>query len=408
MSVEWAEQDEPFFREYNDKRPGEKRSLARARRVQELWQLDRLSTPIITVVGSKGKGTAAIFAAAALTGSGLRVGLVTSPSLRTNRERVRVDGQAMTDAEYTRVAARLADALQRIGPRTDGYLSPTGAYTLAAVDELVRRECDVIVLEEGLGGRSDEVSLFDPEVVAVTPIFEEHADLLGGGAREIADDLLGVVSQSTKRVVSSPQDAPVDDVVESAARIAAADLTWVTSGHDDLLEPARGLSRANARVGIAAAREFLELRGRSLGDGAAAVIGSITLPGRLTHVDDGGRHWVVDAAIEARGARSALEWCVENIGEPAVVLLGMPDIKPVGPTLAVFDGRYVLGARAGETHLTYDSPAWDSVPLLPWRDAIGEALRRDASVVLAVGTISFVAEMLAYLDVDCERVYERP
>jgi folylpolyglutamate synthase/dihydrofolate synthase len=404
MSARWLPADAPFFAEYNARLPGEVRSLARARELQALWGLEHPDAPILTVVGSKGKGTAATFAAATLSAHGLRTGLVTSPPLRTNRERVRIDGLALDEESYERMSDRLSVALDALGPRTDGYLAPGGAYTVAALAELTSRDCDVVVLEEGLGGASDEVSLFAPIVVAVTPIFSEHADLLGPTISDIADDLLGVIGPDTAAVVSAAQDPSLTASFAEAAERASVSIAWCTEGHDRHLGAARGLSQANARVGIEAAMALLALRQVPAAP-SLALLESVHLPGRLSHVVRGATHWVVDSAIEAHGAAAALDWCQSHVGDPDLVLLGMPDIKDVGGTLAVFGGHRVVGAEAGQTHLTYQSEEWTDISRVSWEEAVRLADQESAAIVLCVGTISFVGEMLEHLDVDCDRVY---
>ncbi|HEV7722576.1 MAG TPA: hypothetical protein VGO60_14890, partial [Iamia sp.] len=115
------------------------------------------------VVGSKGKGTAVAALARALDAAGLVVGTVTSPPFRSNRERLRLGGTSMPPPAYAALAAEVAAGVDRLPAPTAGYLSPSGAY-LVAGDHTLGRTADVVALEEGLGGRSDEISLFSAEV----------------------------------------------------------------------------------------------------------------------------------------------------------------------------------------------------------------------------------------------------
>jgi dihydrofolate synthase/folylpolyglutamate synthase len=302
------------------------------------------------------------------------------------------------------MSARLAEALQSLPPRADSYLSPTGAFTVTGVAELIARGCDVVVLEEGLGGASDEVSLFRPSVVAVTPIFAEHVGLLGDNVTEIAHDLLAVISPTTRAVVSTPQERSIAELLANTARSAGAGLTWAQGSEDNPVPAARGLSRANATAGIQAASALLDQLDVSAHARSLDLLASVTLPGRLTQIEREGTQWIIDSAIEAQGAAAALAWCNTNVAAPDLVLLGLPDIKPVADTLRVFDGIRVVGVSAGETHLTYNSDAW-TTPVVPWRHAIELANNHAVATVLCVGTISFVGEILEYLDIDCDRVY---
>src|SRR5690606_13140232 len=108
------------------------------------------------------------------------------------------------------------------------------------------------------GGRSDEVSLVSPAVVAVAPVFSEHLDQLGGSVEAVVTDKLGVVRAGTHTVVAGTQEAATwrlihDRVLaETAGRLApiaaAADPAGDVPEH--LLPP--GLGAANARLGCVA------------------------------------------------------------------------------------------------------------------------------------------------------------
>ena len=108
----WEPDDEPFFREWRVRRPDERRSLARARLFGDALGLHWAGLPsTLTVVGSKGKGTAAAHATAVLHAAGRRVGTIVSPAFRRNSERIRVAGQALGPNEYTEVSTLAKAAL---------------------------------------------------------------------------------------------------------------------------------------------------------------------------------------------------------------------------------------------------------------------------------------------------------
>ena len=220
--------DEPFFREWLHGRAcGAKRSKVRAQVFLEALlgsrydDLMRTPVPLVVAVGSKGKGTTAAYSSAALAAAGLRVGTVTSPGFRSHRERIRVDGQSITPTELAMLAMAIEETRERHGSDlpNDGYLSPTGLFTMAGVLHFIDSACDAWVFEAGMGGRSDEVSLLSPDVVTVTPIFEEHVGILGRDVREIAVDKLGVVTERTSHVVTQPGQHPV--VAEPHSRTTA-------------------------------------------------------------------------------------------------------------------------------------------------------------------------------------------
>lgn len=92
---------DPFFSEWAGRRPEQSRSLDRASALLAALDLDPAPVPVLGVVGSKGKGSTATYAAATLSAAGLRTVLVTGPSFRGYRERVRVDGVSVTDGELS-------------------------------------------------------------------------------------------------------------------------------------------------------------------------------------------------------------------------------------------------------------------------------------------------------------------
>lgn len=261
---------EPFFREWKRARAQKlprgqqpQRSLERALSLRNQLKLPEiLLVPTLMVVGSKGKGTAA--AAAAWMGYTLgKVGAITSPALRTNRERVRFDGRELTDQQYRELSALLADNLSAIGEPTAGtYLSPAGAYLLAGIRFLLDQHCDLLVLEEGMGGRSYELSLFAPHLVCLTSVFLEHRDYLGQSVPEIAADLLGVAKPPvTSRIVT------FTDQVGLAAGLTGMPIIGVPRRvHEE-----NGLHRDNLRLGVMAVKSLNQIANQGKNPGAATL-----------------------------------------------------------------------------------------------------------------------------------------
>ena len=376
MVAHFLTADRVFFEEWSRLRGVSKRSIARAAQLARALELDLDAIPSLVVVGSKGKATAATYASAALAAGGKRVGTITSPPILSNRERIRIDGVAIDEATYETIAARIAQAAARLEPATNGYLSPAGMYMLAGLDHFRREGCDAFVVEAGMGGRSDEVSLLDPRVLAATPIFGEHLGILGDTIEEIAIEKLSIARPHT-RVVSAPQSAVVEQVFANLG-----------------IEPVI----ANA-VGIEAARAY----GEAIDEEALRrVLATVHLPGRLTTaIDEHGRRWMVDAAINA----DAIEAAVRHAGDVDFVLVSLPDNKDVARTAAWLDrelgaDRWVPVIPPDAQHLPYSNEAWQR-PLVPWND-----IRIKGRNIVAVGSWSFMSAVLARLGVDCERAFD--
>lgn len=405
MTAIWLPEDEPFFREWNHRLPDDRRSLTRAQSLAELLGIHFNRTPpTIAVVGSKGKGTAAAAASSILDRMGLTVGTVLSPPFRTNRERIRLGGRALSDDEYRELSGRLSHALAKLGPPTRGYLAPTGAYTVSGAAYLIDHGADALVLEEGLGGRSDEVSLFPPDVVVVTPVFAEHLGLLGPDVPHVAADLVGVATERTHSIWTLTQSEEVLHELEHQASRVEAQLEVVPTD-DWSMASARtipGFGRANAALGGRAAQSLFpdqQLSHREFSD----ALRRLQLPGRLSVHRRGEATWVVDAAISPSGVAEALSWCLTHAGRPEAVLASFPDVKDAQGCFDVLAGYRVLPVTAGETYLTF-APT----PTGPWRPfetAISEIDEAQPAVVLAIGTISFIGEALNFLEAQTERLW---
>jgi folylpolyglutamate synthase/dihydropteroate synthase len=408
--------DDLFFREWAARLPGERRSLTRARALIGALGIAGMGLPVLTVVGSKGKGTAAAYASAHLSAAGLRVVTITSPALRGNRERIRLSGRAVSAGELDSLAKRLAAEIRRLPARTDGegYLSPSGLFIIAGVLHALSVAADVLVVEAGRGGGSDEASLFPPTVAAVTPVFEEHLGELGDSVTAIARDKASVVGPATGAVLSAPQRADVEPVLSTTVagitrgRIRVETVTPGTNGIAADLLPG-GLGSVNAELGCAGARRLLEVT-RAAPPTAAdlrATLSSIVLPGRLSwHRLPGSQAAVlIDQAVTGPAATAALRAGRARWGAVDHVLVSLPDDKDLAGVTAVLRGFPVTFVELKRTHLRFDRelpPGWAR---LGEDELTVDVLRRLGPHIAALGTVSFAALLLELLDVPTERLF---
>lgn len=410
MRRERIDVDQAFFTERVALRPrGARRSLARAAALAAHlgvghagWGGDSART--IIVVGSKGKGTAATFASATLAAAGLRVGTLTSPGLRSNRERIRVDGEAISLSDYVALVRNVAATLERVRDSLPGggYLSPSGLFLLAALRHFAERECGAVVLEAGMGGASDEVSLVSPGVAVITPVLGEHLGVLGESVAEIAIEKAGVVTDATRWAVIAPQPDP-----EAVAALAGAlrgrgcHVDWI----DPTLTPQAppltlpGLGAGSASAGVLAGLRLLEVRSASAPDPdhLGTVLRSVSLPGRLSEHRRGEQRWVVDCATNPAAIAAALAHCAAGMGPPSAVLAFFPRHRDPDPLLAALVGERVVAVPGGPRRGPPGSGATMDLGALDL-DSLGPR-------VLALGPVYFAGEVLATLGVDCERSF---
>jgi dihydrofolate synthase/folylpolyglutamate synthase len=413
---EFTEQEgRAVFAEWSKFRTSSSRSLARARFLADGLGLHGLlrDIPLLGVVGSKGKGTAAIFASAAIASAGLKVGTILSPGVISNLDRIRVNGRRLGGEEYRDVLSRLEEAtraLPKVDP-ADGYLSPGGLFMIGGLEHLARTGCDVIVVEAGMGGARDEISLFPLDTVVVTGVFGEHLDILGPTVVDIAKDKSAVITEATRHAFTLPQSPAVREVIVARAGGVGVELTTVdtASSTDDRELYPPGLNRMNAELGTIAGLSIAEaiVGTRPDEDTLVATLRSVTYPGRLSVHQTASARVVVDSAVSRDALVTALVFSSRVFGgPPARILVSLPRDKDFAGFVAELQNVAVrkVFVGLGETHLHYpDRAEW------PWEWAeIGDLSDVLSGDVLAVGTVSFSAEVLRRLAVDSEVLFSVP
>lgn len=160
-------------------------------------QLDPQRHPLLTITvgGTNGKGSCVAFLEAIYRAQGYRVGAYTSPHIVRYNERIRIDGQAVDDAQICLAFERIDHA------RGGTTLSYFEFGTLAALDIFGRAGLDVQILEVGLGGRLDAVNIVDPDVALVTTIAIDHVDWLGHTLEDIGQEKAGIFRQGVPAII---------------------------------------------------------------------------------------------------------------------------------------------------------------------------------------------------------------
>jgi dihydrofolate synthase / folylpolyglutamate synthase len=414
--------DSFFLSEWHARRPGEGRSLRRARELAEALGLLGHAPPVLSVVGSKGKGTTATYASACLAAAGKQVVTVTGPGYRRSRERIRRNGRAVDDATLLGLAKRLQDAVLKIpgraakgAPGHDGYLAPTGLFTLAGVLHARDVAADVIVLEAGMGGRSDEISLFPPAVAALTTIFAEHVGKLGDTPAEIAREKAAIVTPGTRAVLTVRQSADVRRAIEDTVRERSRDrlrVEVVLPG--STVVPRRllhaGLTALGAELGCAAGGRLLGITGWVAASPAelATVLASVRLPGRLSRhrLPGSDTELIVDSASNRAAIAAALAIARSWWTGIDHVVVCLPDHKDVTGAITELAGLPVAFVRLPDDHLRFTHPLPGDWSVIDAASLTREVVAGLGRRVLALGTVYFAGLILDLADADTECLFQ--
>ena len=193
--------------EYRALRRGNRNyKLDRIRRIAAALADPQDAVPVIHIAGTKGKGSTAAYLSALLRDAGFSVGTFTSPHLDSERERIAVNGQPITEAAFvdlTREAAAVCDRL--FGDYRADAPTTFELFTLMAFRCFAQRRLDVAVMEAGLGGRLDATNIVSrPAVTVITSISYDHQSILGQTQREIAAEKAGILKPSVPLVCGVP------------------------------------------------------------------------------------------------------------------------------------------------------------------------------------------------------------
>ncbi len=394
---------------------------------------------IIHIAGSKGKGSTSAMIASILTAAGARTGLYTSPDLHTFRERIRVDGEPVSEEEIIRLAATVREALERLDPSLGPYITWEVATALAF---LTFREAGAerAVIEVGLGGRLDATNAVEPDVCAITSISYEHMEILGHTLTEIAHEKAGIIKPGVPVVTSArapealaeitriaaERDAPLTRVgPEGAADCAYTwreevagetfqrfDIITPTSVYHDLEIPLLGAHQIeNATVAVALA-EITHAHGltaldeRAIRDGLRAT----RWEGRLQVV--GRAPWrVVDGAHNAASFAALFAALRRHFRYRQIILvLGMMadkdvegimrEINAAGVTTIIATAANSLRAISPDDLRDRANHATDAA-VISARDAasaftVARALAGPDDLILVAGTLYLAAEALRW------------
>ncbi len=153
----------------------------------------------IHIAGTNGKGSTAHMLASILQESGYKVGLYTSPHLKDFRERIKINGEKISENSVIKFVEQHKIAFENIS-------MSFFEYTVAmAFDFFSKEKVDIAIIETGLGGRLDSTNIINPELSIITNIGLDHTNLLGNTIEKIATEKAGIIKENTPIIIGRKQ-----------------------------------------------------------------------------------------------------------------------------------------------------------------------------------------------------------
>jgi dihydrofolate synthase/folylpolyglutamate synthase len=172
--------------------------LGRTQKLLSLMGDPHKQLKYIHIAGTNGKGSTAAMTASILRKAGYKTGLYTSPYIYRFNERMQIDGQQIPDAE-------LAEITEWVKPLAQSMEESPTEFELVsciAFEYFKRNQCDIVVLEVGMGGALDSTNVIPvPAVAVITNIGLDHTDVLGKTVEEIAETKAGIFKEGGNAVV---------------------------------------------------------------------------------------------------------------------------------------------------------------------------------------------------------------
>ena len=436
---------------YSLQRFGIKLGLENIRRLIAELDVDLANARVIHVAGTNGKGSVCAMIDSICRAQKYRTGLFISPHLVTFRERIRIDGEMISENEVaaglTNIRKLVADwephptffeiatalALKhftvvtadptvgdtRLSQQGEALPSPSPLPSNRGERIKVRGEskrntgADIIILETGLGGRLDATNAVQSNVAVITPIALDHEQWLGDSLEKIANEKAGIIKAQTP-VVSGPQLPEAERVIRGRATECEAPLQFVTETYDKSPIALRGEhQKLNAAIAIAAIkalkldrlkRSSLAGQGIDIDSAIGRGLATVDWPGRFQCWD---KRTVIDGAHNPAAARILTQSWRETFGtERATLILAIladKDLRGICEALAPIADLVLLpkirserAADPSELAKVLVDLGCKSETFSSFADAFDKARERSAPILIT-GSLHFAGEALAHL-----------
>ncbi len=284
---------------------GIKLGLAGISRLLGVLGVDRPRARVIHVAGTNGKGSVCAFAESVARAAHYSTGLFTSPHLVRFNERIRVNGEEISDDDTARLISCVRDCVA-------GWDTPPTFFELTlavAMLYFAKRKPDIIILETGMGGRLDATNAVPKDVAVITPIGMDHTQYLGTSLYDIAKEKAAILAWH-RPALSTVQELEAMRAIHEAAEACDTEYRVVSEVCPLPLGLVGSHQKHNAALALAALRTAVPHFLCSEGQLAEGLAGT-RLRGRFEEISPG---VILDGAHNPHAARTLVQTWRESQG----------------------------------------------------------------------------------------------
>ena len=390
--------------------------LGRMQKAVDLLGNPEQAYPIIHVTGTNGKGSTIAFMRQLFVSHGKKVGTFTSPHIVSIHDRICINGDPISDADFIRLADQVKTMEQRL-LETHDQLSFFELLTLIALLYFKEQGVDLVLLEVGIGGLLDTTNVVTGEIAVITSIGLDHQETLGNSLAEITEQKAGIFKSGKSAVIAKL--APEAQMVcqrtanDLSVTLYQADQDFsfkngcFSSSLADLNQLKLGLEGAyqeeNAALALQAFLLFMAQRDENVDQEAIrTALRTTRWAGRLEAITD---HIYLDGAHNLPALERLVEFIQEKIqqGYQAQILFGALKRKDYGGMLTSLT-EHLPDATLYVTTFDYQGSLEEQdlggyTSIASYRDFIDhfEASAGEQDLLFVTGSLYFISEVRAYL-----------
>ncbi|MFD0964711.1 bifunctional folylpolyglutamate synthase/dihydrofolate synthase [Pseudofulvibacter geojedonensis] len=286
----------------------------------------------IHVAGTNGKGSSSHMLAAVLQQAGYKVGLYTSPHLKDFRERIKINGNVVSQEFVVQFIARNQTFFEA------NSLSFFEMTVGMAFEYFAEHKVDIAIIEVGLGGRLDATNIITPEVSLITNIGFDHTQFLGNTLESIAKEKGGIIKNNVPVVISETQNDTKEVFIDLASKrnslIVFADTNSERMKYQTDLLGSYQQKNMNGVVATLACLKGFVVSQEDIVVGLQNVVGLTNLLGRWQILNDHPKT-ICDTAHNCEGLTLTMKQLLEEKFNHLHIVFGMVADKDVDKVLTI-------------------------------------------------------------------------